>query len=103
MIERTGFALSSGIAFACDAIKTSAIGRIAAAGVLILVIGEQRVMIENDRRKLFDSFGIVVFARHFKNGAACRGDFDAFKSGIETVQFFSHHDADVVVCQCQKA
>jgi len=71
-IIRTDFTFAARIAFADDAVKTAAVGRVVATRVLRLIICVQRVMIQYDRRKFLDAFRFVrVFAGNLKYCAAC--------------------------------
>ena len=80
-VKRTPRAIAAGITYAGDAVKAAAIRGIGAARILVGIVGIQRVVMQDNCRKLLDGFRTVgIFTGNFKYRHTGGRNFNAFKT-----------------------
>jgi hypothetical protein len=85
------------------AVEAAAIGGIGTARILVRVIGVERVVVQDDCRKLLDRFRrIGVLAGDLEYRHAASGDFDALEAAGQAGELLGKRVVQIEVLQCQK-
>ena len=93
-----------GCAFSGYAIKGAAIGRVAASGIFLLVILQDRMMVQDHSGKFLHHFRLVrLVAGQLEHGGTARRDLHPVKAALQAFQFLGHTLVHIEVGKGQKA